>query len=64
MKISIDQEDCCGSGLCSLNAKGVFGQREEDGVVVALTDEPTADQYDAVRAAAATCPTSAIRLID
>ena len=64
MKITVDQEVCCGSGMCVRNADQVFDQRDDDGIVIALTSQPPTDQYDAVRAAAAACPTSAITLIE
>lgn len=62
MKVSVVQELCCGSGLCVMRAAEVFDQREEDGVVMLLDGVPSPERYDAVRAAAAVCPTSAIRL--
>lgn len=64
MKIDADQEVCCGSGMCALQAPGVFDQRDDDGIVVVLATEPASADYDAVRAAAAACPTSAITLMD
>jgi ferredoxin len=64
LKVDVDQEICCGSGLCALKAPAVFDQRDDDGIVVALTTEPASADYDAVRAAAAACPTSAIHLME
>jgi ferredoxin len=64
LKVDVDHEVCCGSGLCAMKAPGVFDQREDDGIVVALTTEPAEADYDAVRAAAAACPTSAIHLME
>ncbi|HEY4023393.1 MAG TPA: ferredoxin [Pseudonocardiaceae bacterium] len=64
MKIDADQDVCCGSGMCALKAPGVFDQRDEDGIVVVLATEPASADYDAVRAAAAACPTSAITLVE
>jgi len=63
MRIAISEERCCGSGMCVFTAPTIFDQREEDGVVLALVSTPSSDQYGAVRAAVAGCPTSAIRLI-
>jgi ferredoxin len=62
MKVSADQDLCCASGLCVMKADQVFDQREEDGVVVVLDEAPPLDQHEAVRAAAAACPTLAIQL--
>lgn len=62
MKIIVDQAACVSSGQCVRNAVEVFDQRDEDGVVVLLTDDPPADQAPRVRAAAAACPALAIRI--
>lgn len=64
MKITVDQEACCGSGLCVLRADQVFDQREEDGVVMLLAEAPAPEDFEEVRAAAAGCPTGAIRLAE
>jgi ferredoxin len=42
----------------------VFDQREEDGVVILLDGAPAPELHDAVRAAAAGCPTSVITLVE
>lgn len=62
MKVTVDQEKCCAGGNCVMLAPDVFDQREEDGVVVLLTDTPPADTHDAVREAADVCPGAAIFL--
>jgi ferredoxin len=64
MKVSVDQELCCASGLCVVKADRVFDQREEDGVVIVLDEAPSPEQHEAVRAAAVVCPTSAIQLAE
>jgi ferredoxin len=64
MRVSVDQDRCVGSGQCVLAAAEVFDQRDEDGIVVVLATEPASADYDAVRAAAAACPTSAITLVE
>ncbi len=40
MKVTVDQDKCVSSGQCVLNASDVFDQRDDDGVVVLLDDEP------------------------
>jgi ferredoxin len=60
MKVTVDQDKCVSSGQCVLNAVQVFDQRDSDGVVVLLNDDPPADQADNVRRAAAACPAQAI----
>jgi ferredoxin len=60
MKIKVDQDRCASSGQCVLTAPDVFDQREEDGVVTLLQDDPPAESADAVRRAVVLCPTQAI----
>jgi len=64
MEIKVNEELCCGSGLCVVNADQVFDQREEDGIVILLTSDPAPELQDAVPTAAAVCPTSAIKLVE
>ena len=60
MKVTVDQDKCVSSGQCALNADEVFDQRDDDGVVLLLTDNPPAEQAENVRKAAAACPALAI----
>ena len=60
MKVFIDQDKCVASGQCVLAAADVFDQRDEDGVVVLLTEKPATDRAGDVRQAAAVCPAQAI----
>lgn len=60
MRVTVDQDKCVSSGQCVLNAGDVFDQRDDDGVVLLLTNSPSADQEDNVRNAAAACPALAI----
>lgn len=62
MRAGVDTERCIGSGMCALTAGEVFDQRESDGKAVVLRPEPPAGTWDAVRDAAALCPTAAITL--
>ncbi|MFI7702175.1 ferredoxin [Nonomuraea sp. NPDC049480] len=62
MKVTVDQAKCYGSGQCALLAPEVFGQREDDGIVVLLEPEPDADQHALVREAAVGCPAAAIEM--
>jgi ferredoxin len=61
MDVKIDQESCVAAGQCVLAAPEVFDQRDEDGVAV-LLQNPSTDQYDAIRQAAWLCPARAILL--
>jgi ferredoxin len=60
MKVIIDQDKCVGSGQCVLAADDVFDQRDEDGIVVLLDDNPPADRLADLKQAAAVCPALAI----
>lgn len=62
MRITIDEEKCCGAGQCVLVAPEIFDQRDEDGVVILLEAEPPAEQHAAAREAAAVCPAAAIEV--
>jgi ferredoxin len=60
MKITVDEERCCGAGQCVMTAPDVFDQRDEDGVVVLLDSAPADDRLPVVRNAEAMCPAAAI----
>ncbi|MEU9463766.1 ferredoxin [Streptomyces sp. NPDC058322] len=60
MKVIVDQNKCVASGQCVLTTPEVFDQREEDGIVVLLTENPPERLADEVRQAAALCPAQAI----
>ncbi|MDR8412390.1 ferredoxin [Nonomuraea sp. 3-1Str] len=62
MKVTVDQDACTGSGQCVLSAPEVFDQRDSDGIVVLLNDNPAAHQHEDVREAERICPASAITL--
>ncbi|MFC9090005.1 ferredoxin [Nocardiopsis dassonvillei] len=62
MRVTVDQDWCCGAGQCVLLAPEVFDQREEDGIVELLTERPPENLYPAVREAGQVCPTGAIHV--
>ncbi|ANZ20769.1 MULTISPECIES: ferredoxin [Streptomyces] len=62
MKVIVDQNKCVASGQCVLTAPEVFDQREEDGIVVLLAENPPEGLADDVRQAVALCPAQAIWL--
>jgi ferredoxin len=62
MKVSVDEDKCCGAGQCVLIAPEVFDQREDDGIVILLDEEPLEQFHATVREAASVCPADAIRV--
>jgi ferredoxin len=60
MRVTVDQHKCIASGQCVMAAAAVFDQRDEDGTVVLMNDNPPAELQDGVREAAAMCPSLAI----
>ncbi len=62
MKVTVDQDKCVSSGQCVLNAADVFDQRDDDGVVVLLVENPGPELATATRNAAEACPALAIHI--
>jgi ferredoxin len=62
MKVVVDEDQCVAAGQCVAAAMDVFDQRDEDGIVVLLDENPPAELADDVRNAAAVCPALAIRI--
>jgi ferredoxin len=60
MKVTVDQDKCVSSGMCVMNAADVFDQRDDDGVVELLIDQPGPKHAEETRKAAAACPALAI----
>lgn len=64
LKVRVDQEKCIAAGQCVLASPEVFDQREEDGIVVLLTDSPEESLRASVKKAARLCPALAITIED
>jgi ferredoxin len=62
MKVIVDQNICASSGNCVMNAPEIFDQRDDDGVVVLLNANPSPEEADGARRAAAACPALAIHI--
>lgn len=60
MRVTVDQDKCVSSGMCVMNAAGVFDQNDDDGVVVLLVEQPGPELAEETRKAAAACPALAI----
>ena len=63
MKIKLHTEFCIASGACVLECPEVFGQ-DDDGQVVLINPDPSADLYMKVRKAASVCPVTVIEIIE
>ncbi len=59
MRLRVDRERCCSSGMCVLAAPEIFDQ-DDDGQVVLLDPAPPPEHHDAARLAVQTCPGEAI----
>lgn len=64
MRVIIDQDRCIASGQCVLRVPDVFDQRDEDGIVTLLTENPHPELAGDVRQAAALCPARAITVCE
>ncbi|WP_040864055.1 ferredoxin [Nocardia exalbida] len=62
MKVTVDQVKCVAAGHCVMHAADVFDQRDEDGIVVLLDENPPHELAEDVRQAAAVCPAMAIHI--
>ncbi|MFF7943366.1 ferredoxin [Nocardia gamkensis] len=62
MKVTVDQVKCVAAGHCVMHAADVFDQRDEDGIVVLLDENPPEELAEDVRQAAAVCPAMAIHI--
>ncbi|GAB3275392.1 ferredoxin [Kineosporia babensis] len=60
MKLSADQDKCIGAGRCVLVAPELFDQRDDDGVVEILQEQPPPAQLEIARNAVALCPAAAL----
>ncbi|MEU2210519.1 ferredoxin [Streptomyces hygroscopicus] len=64
MKVSVEEDKCCGAGHCVLAAPEVFDQREADGIVILLDPSPPLALRDKVAEASFLCPAAAIMVED
>ncbi|MFG3024028.1 ferredoxin [Streptomyces sp. NPDC048254] len=62
MIVTVEEDKCVAAGQCVVAAPEVFDQRDDDGVVILLQEQPPADEFERVRTAATICPAAAIRL--
>jgi ferredoxin len=60
MRVIIDTDKCIASGSCVTADPAVFDQREDDGIVVLLSESPSDEHLESVKKAARLCPAMAI----
>lgn len=60
MRLRVDQDQCCSSGICALTAPEVFDQDSLNGQVIMLDPTPPAEHHEAVREAIHACPCGVI----
>ncbi|MBJ7384451.1 MAG: ferredoxin [Mycolicibacterium sp.] len=63
MRVEADRDACISAGNCVMTAGEIFDQ-DDDGIVVVLAAEVSADDEAKVREAVKLCPASALRLVD
>ena len=62
VELHIDRDRCVGAGMCALTAPHVFDQDPNDGRVRLIERQPEERSAKDLQAAAALCPTGALRL--
>jgi ferredoxin len=62
VRVTVHEEKCIGAGQCVLAAPRVFDQREDDGVVILLNENPAESERGEVDEAAALCPAAVIEV--
>jgi ferredoxin len=63
VRVEADRDACISAGNCVMTAGEIFDQ-DDDGIVVVLASEVSADDEAKVREAVKLCPASALRLVD
>lgn len=62
MRVKVEEQACIAAGQCVVASPDVFDQRDDDGIVVLLNDNPSDELIEDVRHAASVCPARAIIL--
>ena len=63
MQVAANRDVCIGAGLCALTAPAVFDQ-DDEGLVVVLMSDVSAEQAVPVNQAVDRCPSGALRRLD
>jgi ferredoxin len=62
MKVAVDFNKCTGLGICESMAPDLFEVNDE-GALVLLKEDISADELQSVEEAVAGCPTEALRIV-
>lgn len=62
MRVVVNEDKCVAAGQCAALSPLVFDQRDEDGIVILLDENPPDHLHESVRKATAACPALAIVL--
>lgn len=60
MRVIVDRSKCVGGGNCVRSAPAVFGQDDENGLVILLQEQPPESEKAGVEEAVDLCPVHAI----
>ncbi|MFD5438011.1 ferredoxin [Kitasatospora sp. NPDC127067] len=64
MRVNVDRDRCCSSGMCVTNVPEVFDQDDHDSLVKLRQTSFRPDQFDDLRLAAQLCPGGAITVVE
>ncbi|MFD8755276.1 ferredoxin [Kitasatospora sp. NPDC059577] len=64
MRVSVDRDRCCSSGMCVMNVPEVFDQDDEDSLVRLRQTTFLPSQFADLRLAAQLCPGGAITVTE
>ena len=61
-RVTVYPDKCIGAGHCVACAPDIFGQNDDDGVVILLVESPPLDRLEDVESAVSMCPTGVIEI--
>ncbi|WP_049659628.1 ferredoxin [Kitasatospora sp. MY 5-36] len=64
MRVSVDRDRCCSSGMCVTNVPEVFDQDDDDSLVRLRQTAFRPDQFEDLRLASQLCPGGAITVVE
>ncbi|MER7578638.1 ferredoxin [Kitasatospora sp. NPDC097691] len=64
MRVNVDRDRCCSSGMCVVNVPEVFDQDDQDSLVRLRQTDFRPEQFADLRLAAQLCPGGAITVTE